>query len=63
MRFLFRLTVVISGIVSIVGFTLTAMATTSFDPTGDNFVGENGTYSNFNAKIDGKYFDILHLYT
>ncbi|MBG9453709.1 hypothetical protein ABE61_06320 [Lysinibacillus sphaericus] len=42
MSFLFLLSVVISGIVSIVSFTLTAMTTTSFDPTGENFVGGNG---------------------
>lgn len=42
MRFLFWLSVTISGIVSIVGFALTNMATMSFDPTGDNFVGGNG---------------------
>ena len=42
MRFLFCLSVVISGIVSIAGFALTKMTTSSFDPTGDNFVGGNG---------------------
>jgi len=42
MRFLFWLSVVFSGIISIVGFALTNMATTAFDPTGDNFVGGNG---------------------
>lgn len=40
--FSFWLSVVISGIVSIAGFALTKITTTSFDPTGDNFVGGNG---------------------
>ncbi|WP_249659671.1 hypothetical protein [Lysinibacillus fusiformis] len=42
MRILFLLSVVISGIVSVVGFAFTNMTTTLFDPTGDNFVGGNG---------------------
>lgn len=42
MRILFWLSVVISGIVSIVGFALTNMTTTLFNPAGDNFVGGNG---------------------
>lgn len=42
MRFLFWVTVIFSGIVSVGGFILTNLMTTSFDPTGDNFVGGNG---------------------
>ncbi|MGE7926768.1 hypothetical protein [Lysinibacillus xylanilyticus] len=42
MRFLFWLSVVVSGIVSVVCFAFTNMTTTSFDPTGVNFVGGNG---------------------
>lgn len=42
MRFLFLLSVLLSGIVSVAGFTFTNMATSSFDPAGDNFVGGNG---------------------
>lgn len=42
MRFLFWLSVVVSGIVSVVCFTFTNMTTTSFDPTGVNLVGGNG---------------------
>lgn len=39
MRFLFWLSVVISGIVSVAGFAFTNMTTSSFDPTGENFWG------------------------
>lgn len=42
MRFLFLLSVLFSGVVSIVGFTFTNMTTPAFDPAGDNFVGGNG---------------------
>lgn len=42
MHFLFLLSVLLSGIVSVAGFTFTNMATSSFDPAGDNFVGGNG---------------------
>lgn len=42
MRFLFWLSVVFSGIVSVGSFVLTNSTTASFDPTGENFVGGNG---------------------
>lgn len=44
MRFLFWLSVVFSGIVSVGGFMLTNVTTVSFDPTGDIFVGGNGNF-------------------
>lgn len=42
MRIIFMLSVLFSGIVSVVGFAFTNRMTSSFDPAGDNFVGGNG---------------------